>query len=578
MSADLSGLTTSGTAGAATYMEEIILQNEALLLEVEQLRSLVKGKGLDQLHRLRDENESLRQQLKLSESKLAERTHQLEVLEAAYDRFDGVHSVMQELTEQRNVLSEMREQCATLEQQNSALKSELVKLSHSEDEARSSLQETEQRCQMLKEEAIKLRVSMEKMKSDLATIETSKCSAERALEEAKLANAELRAHSQALENKCEALNARLCETECEAREYSRIKTEKQIGAEKELQELRDEAAARETRLRAVEQLRAELQEELRVTKAALAAQEESASKALLQQRDQLEETLRRESAELRQALEARERSLREQLTQNMVLKEEVTLLSAEKELLRSRQQELPPGVSRLKKRLKELSDETSKKEALQQRFQNMLTSSTATNSDIKHLFEQMLDYQERRDEEMLTMVAVERIKKDDMEKVYEGKLGKLHAELKNLTYEIHTLKNERGGAVAEIASAGSLLLSPGATQDGAVAAGGNQRQRPLASQANVKAPVPSVPNETLGPVARAGGGGDGVGGSDSNVLDNLWRPLSERADGGNATVQSLRPVPLCSPQVRHAELLVCSRCTLHNKPGSTVCEACGFSL
>ncbi|ESL07977.1 hypothetical protein TRSC58_04328 [Trypanosoma rangeli SC58] len=556
MSVDPPGLGTNITSGAATYMEEIILQNEALLLEVEQLRFLVKEKGLDQLRQLREENEGLRQQLKLSESQLVERTHQLEVLESAYDRFDGVHSVVQELAEQQCLLSEMREQCVTLEQQNAVLKTELLKMSGSENEVRSALQEAEQSRQMLEEKAIELRASMEEMKLRLETMETSKCLAERALEEAKAANAEMQAHAEALQEKCEALTTRLCDTEREAKEKFQIKTEKQIMLERELQE------------------------ELRVAKEALVAQQQEASKALLQQCNQWEQTLRQESAELRRTLEAKEQSLREQVRQNMIQKEEIALLSAENESMRRRQQELPTDVSRLKNRLKELSEETSKKEALQQRFQQMLTSTTATNSDIKRLFEQMLDYQERRDEEMLTMVAVEQIKRDDMKKAYEVDLEKLRTELKTLTYKIHTLQRERGPAVAENRTAVTSLASCDAAQHETVAMGTSQTRRPQTARTNAKLPMPLVPNKTPGLAARTGGrgGGGAGGGSDSNIVNDLWCHSPQGASGGHATAQHHHPAPLRSSHVRHSELLVCSRCTLLNKPGRTFCDACGASL
>ncbi|RNF04650.1 hypothetical protein TraAM80_04945 [Trypanosoma rangeli] len=557
MSVDPPGLGTNITAGAAIYMKEIILQNEALLLEVEQLRFLVKEKGLDQLRQLREENEGLRQQLKLSESQLVERTHQLEVLESAYDRFDGVHTVVQELADQQRLLSEMREQSVTLEEQNAALKTELLKMSGSEDELRRALQEAEQSRQMLETKVIELHASMEEMKLRLEIMETSKCAAERALEEAKAANTEMQAHAEALQEKCEALNTRLCDTKRKAEETFQIKTEKQI------------------------KLEIKLQEELRVAKEALVAQQQEASKALLQQRNRLEQTLRQESAELRRTLEAKEQSLREQVRQNMIQKEEIALLNAEKESMKCRQQELPTDLSRLKNRLKELTEETSKKEALQQRFQQMLTSTTATNSDIKHLFEQMLDYQERRDEEMLTMVAVEQIKRDDMKNAYEVDLEKLRTELKTLTYEIHTLQCGRAPAVAERKTAVTSLVSCDTAQHEKVAMGASQTRRPQTAQTNAKLPMPLAPNKTPGPSTRTGGsGGDDVGvggGNDSNIIDDLWCHPPQRASGGHATAQH-HPAPLRSSHVRHPELLVCSRCTLVNKPGKTLCDVCGASL
>ncbi|KAF5219887.1 hypothetical protein ECC02_007114 [Trypanosoma cruzi] len=554
-----------------TYMEEIILQNEALLLEVEQLRSVVKGKGLDQLQQLRGENERLQQLLKLSESQLAERTHQLEVLESAYNRFDGVHSAIHELTKQQKALSEMKERCISLEEHNTALKTELVKTSESEEELRKALQETERSHHVLEEEVNKLRASVTETKSRLENVENLKCSAEEALEGAKASIAKLQAHSEDLEEKNEALKRRLRDAEQEACEESRIRNGRHTLIEKELEDLRAKKAIGEKKLMEAERAQARLQEELRLAREALAAKEQDTSRTLLQQRDQVERKLKLEFGNLQRALEERERSLRQQVEQNIRLKEELTMLSAENDILMRRKQREPVDVLQLQNRLKELSDEKSKKEALQKRFQEMLKSSTATNSDIKHLFAQMLDYQERRDEEMRTMIAIERIKTEDMKNMYELNLEKLRAEQKSLVYEIQTLKSEGDASLTRRIAPAEAEISHEGTQYGAVAVGNS-----LMPQANANPPMFVGPTERVHPVARVGG--SDVGGTSVSIAHDLWQRSLTRADRVQTTAINYEPAQLRSPQGERLSLLACPRCTFLNQPGITKCEVCGASL
>ncbi|EKF33501.1 hypothetical protein MOQ_002631 [Trypanosoma cruzi marinkellei] len=571
MSNDPSDTAVICATSDTTYMEEIILQNEALLLEVEQLRSVVKGKGLDQLQQLRGENERLQQLLKLSESQLAERTHQLEVLESAYNRFDGVHSAIHELTEQQKALSETKEQCISLEEQNTALKTELVKVSTSEEEVRKALQETERSRHMLEEEVTKLRAAVAEKNSRLENVENLKCSAEEALEGANASIAKLQAHSEDLEAKYEALKRRLRDAEQEACEASRIRNEKHNLIEKELEDLRAKKAIGETRLMEAERVQARLQEELRLARNALAAKEQDTSRTLLQQRDQVEMKLKLETGNLQRALEEKEQSLRQQVEQNIRLKEELSMLSAEKDILMRRKQGGPVDVLQLQNRLKELSDETSKKEALQQRFQEMLKSSTATNSDIKHLFAQMLDYQEQRDEEMRTMIAIERIKTEDMKNMYELNLQKLRAEEKSLVYEIQKLKSEGVASVTRRIASAEAEISHEGTQYGGVATGNS-----FMPQADANPPMFVGPTERVHPVARAGG--SDLGGTSGNIANDLWQNSLSRADRVHTTATNYEPAHLRVHQGERFSLLACPRCTLLNQPGITNCEVCGASL
>ncbi|KEG09652.1 hypothetical protein DQ04_04861000 [Trypanosoma grayi] len=539
-------------ASDAAYMESLIFRNEELLLEVEKLRAIIHEKGLDRLQSLREENEELRQQLRLSESHLQEKEHQLEVLESAYSRFDGVHSALLELAEQRKAASDMLEQFETIKQQNSALKTELLKLNRAEEEARGAQEEAEQRCHKLDGEVAEFRTAL-----DAAIAARDAALTDREAADASSANAQARAKE--WQERHAAVTEQLSALQQEADKRSRLRTEKQGEVTEDLRRMQDE---------------------LLVARRALTEKDNEQALVLAEQQDMHEKqgrVLQNEIMDLRQAVKERETHLQQYRTKVEETQKQVDALKAEKEMLVRRYEANPNDVAELQKRLKELQEETSKKDMLQLRFATMLASSTSTNSDVKELFEAMLDYQERRDEELQTKLLIQQIQAEDMQKVYKINIRKLRAENESLMAEILFLREAHAAAVAPGRGRGGGRLNQAAHHDapaatttaGAVGEDDGTPRRHEVYQ-DIESPSPAQPKEVRHP--------HNITDSGSSLLDDLWRVSSPRPAAAQPTARYHDPHAPVREETRASDVVCCPRCTLLNQSNATACDACGHSL
>ncbi|ORC93535.1 uncharacterized protein TM35_000014120 [Trypanosoma theileri] len=561
----LSSIPESRDLNDAAYMEELIIKNEELLLEVNRLQHIIKDKGLDQVHALREENKTLR--------------HQLELLEVEHNSRDGIHSALKDLSEQFRTTYNSSSECKTLEQQNMALKQELLRVTMSEEEARRAQQEAERRGVGLNEEITKLRTALQELTSQLEIMEKEKKEAEALHKEAVKSLQESLAHTHELQEQHAALNEKISAATLEATEQSRLKREKHSLLEQELAGLREAHMQSEEQCQVMEDQKAALRNQLRVAQEALLTREKEFSIELSKQREELEEMRRKEVEELKRGMQEKEIRLQHHIEKYLSINQQMEIIKAENHAIMERYGMKPEDVAELQKRVNELREERSRKDELQQRYQAMLSSSTSINSEIKDLFVSMLDYQERQEEEMLTMLRIQQIQQEEEKKVYEYNIRKLREENKTLGCKIKILIEEHANAnrtaPTTTTTSTTSTTEPVTTNETSwnLPQGGNSLLPPYTRETARPNPPAWVPN--------TGSNSEGRSGSSNNntMNDMMWgqSALPPMNSGAPAAWYHDPRNPSGGAQQSRG-CVPCPRCTLNNKPGATVCEVCGSPI
>lgn len=453
-------------------MAQLVYDNESLKIEVDTLREQLESSGALNIEDLRAENEKLRLEATEMRVELGARTTQLDALRNSDSRFtnidDSLKLLLAQIQSQRDELTELR-------LSGKGKDDKIIELRVFMERAETAAAEAEQRSEEVRGRCAELTTALAAATATAAEADTNSAGAALA---AQSMRAEHAAAVADLEARLAARDARLAQSEADllamkeaAAAASTLRGTRATTQEQTIADLRaaevtaqERSMALETALARAEggiaglrqersQListheatvtRARWEKDVVVAAAAEAAAEAEAAKATVHTAATATATADYYSPEVkahvekkvRAAVADRDRRLQEQVDQNASLLSRMSLLQHETELAVKSASLAPRNVEAVNDRVAAVSKARDARSAMGRRVADFLAAEQFSKESVQTLLQDMLDYQERTEEDISTRLLIKDIQAEEGEKTFRWNLKRLENENASLLKQL----------------------------------------------------------------------------------------------------------------------------------------------
>lgn len=418
---------------------QLIYENESLKIELETLKDQLDSVDATRIEDLQSANEALRIENTKLNVQLEETTRQLGLLRNSDTRFsnidDSLKQLQQHIEAQREELVELRLLGKEKDSHNTELKG---CLENAEKELEDARKKSKAQAQAVKEHVERLQSE----KDDLA----------KQLEEATQMRDAETGRATRLEGQLSQREERLRQCEKEllslkeaAAAKSAVRSDRSTEQERRIADFEQREAASQKAIVTLENELAEVRGKYSKAKEKMHAMvqehqqalaEAAASRSNSQADPYSPEVKAYVARKVKEAVVDRDRRLQEQVNENASLLSRIALIQHESEAMVKKAGLTGRGVSAMNERVDVMSKARNARSNMERRVADFLSNDTFSKEDVELLLQEMLDYQEKTDEEVSTRLLIKDMQAEEAEKTFRWNLKRLENENASLMKQL----------------------------------------------------------------------------------------------------------------------------------------------